>query len=89
MKHIYTSTCSIIVVIRRCGIPPSVVDVPFPCSDPVNAGNAGNSPAGIAYSFGVHGIWEIDNSTGSYSAGTENHRKTDIFMGIVWMGMGN
>ena len=41
------------------------------------------------YSFSVHGIWGIDCSTGFYGRGTENHGKTDISTGIVWVGMGN
>ena len=40
-------------------------------------------------SFSVHRIWEIDNSTGLYGTGTENHGKTDISTGIVWVGTGN
>ena len=42
----------------------------------------------LFYSFGLHGIWEIDNSTGFYGAGTENHGETGISAGIVCMGMG-
>lgn len=66
-----------------------MVYLPFRCGDLVHADNAGNIPAGITYSFSSHGIEEIDNSTGSYGAGTENHRKTDISAGIAWVGMGN
>ena len=66
-----------------------MVYVPLPCSDPVQTGNAGNIIAGIVYSAIVHGIWEIDHSTGSYDAGTENHGKTGISTQIMWFGMGN
>ena len=37
----------------------------------------------------MHGIWEIDNSTGFYVTGTEKHGKADMSTGIVWVGMGN
>ena len=61
-----------------------MIHLPFPCSDPVRAGNAGNIPAGIVYSFSVHGIWENNNSTG-----TENNGKTGISTGILLSGNGN
>ena len=31
--------------------------------------------AGIIISYSMHGIWEIDNSTGFYGTGTENPGK--------------
>ena len=62
--------------------------VPFSCGYPVRMGNVGNTPAGIVHGFSVHRIWEIENPKESYGAGTENHGKTDISMGIVWVGMG-
>ena len=38
--------------------------------------------------FGFHGIWEINHFTGFYGTGTENHGRSDISTGAVWMGTG-
>lgn len=37
----------------------------------------------------MHGIREINISTGFYGTGTENHGKSDISTGTVWTGTGN
>ena len=63
----------------------------IPFGVPVHAEGAEIIPAGMLFfsnSFGLHGIWEIDNSTGFYGTGTENHGRSDISTGAVWMGTG-
>ena len=37
----------------------------------------------------MHGIWEIYIFAGFCGTGTENHGKTEVPTGMVWMGTGN
>ena len=48
-------------------------------------------PAGMFFFSTVlvcTGFGKIENSTGFYGTGTENHGKSDISTGTVWMGAG-